>query len=118
MINMADSRLLVGRRLRGIAEALAASAQLSLNAIFVGVESNNDKVGSCNTLVRLDGGLLKLGPIARTNTDLVPLPVITKPPIMTLSPVPTEPRVERFVRVTGIVAPNSNAPMSGASCLT
>src|SRR5437588_12810313 len=115
---MADSRLLVGRRLTGIAEALAASAQLSFNAILIWVESNRDKVGFCNTLVRLNGGLLKLGPIARTNTDLVPLPVIIKPPIITLSPVPTKPRVEMFARVTGIVAPNSNAPMSGAFCRT
>src|SRR6267378_3442692 len=109
---MADSRLFVGRRLRGIDEAFAASAQLSLSAILVWVKSNKDKVGSASTLVRLKGGLLKLGPMARTSTDLVPLPVTIKPPIITLSPVPTWPRVEILARVTGIIAPNSNAPMS------
>src|SRR5438309_11948855 len=95
---MADSKLLLGRILGSIDCALGASAQLSLEAIFAGVELNSDTIGSWSVLVRLIGGSLKCGPIARTRTVLLPTPLIMKPPMRTLSPVPTSARVEMLPR--------------------
>ena len=43
----------------------------------------------------------KPGPMARINTDLLPLPRITKPGVSTFSPVPTNPSVETFISRTG-----------------
>src|SRR5438552_6683061 len=106
---MADSKLLLGRKLGSIDCALAASAQLSLDIIFAGVELKSDTVGSCNVLARLIGGLLKLGPMARTRTVLLPTPLMMNPPMRTLSPVPTSARVEMLPKS---VATASTAPTS------
>src|SRR5438309_10443849 len=106
---MADSKLLPGRKPGSIDCALEASAQLSLEIILAPVESKSDTVGSCRVLARLNGGLLKLGPMARTRTVLLPMPLMMKPPIMTLSPSPTWPRVEILLKR---VATDSTAPTS------
>ena len=47
------------------------------------------------------------GPRARITTFFAPVPWTTKPPIITLSPVRTGPRVERLMRVAGAAGSRS-----------
>ena len=73
---------------------------VSLEAIIAPVESNNSSIGSASGLVTPPPE--REGPIARSTTCLLSLPVMIMPPIKTLSPVPTFARVEMFCGSEGV----------------
>ena len=97
---MAGSRALGGARpLSMIACLLAAVVQLSLDAITAPLPSCSSSVGSANT--PLTPKWPRAGPSARRSTCLLSLPVMTKPPIRTLSPVSTFRRAEMLSNCAG-----------------
>src|SRR6266481_9421137 len=67
--------------------------QLSLEPIKAPVPSCSSNVGSANALRILYGGGISSGPMARIITVFGPVPCTMNPPIITLSPVCTKPRV-------------------------
>ena len=89
---MADSRSLVG----GIPVSSIGIRWLSLQLSFEPrsdpAPSRSSRIGSCSALGTPNG--VKEGPMARMSALVVPVPVIIKPPIKALSPVPTASRVE------------------------
>src|SRR5438105_9701129 len=92
---VADSRASAGASPFAVISAAPGSdAQLSLFATTVPEESYKVRTGSARVPVNPD--LLSDGPRARNTTFLGLVPVTIKPPIKTLSPLETAPRVERL----------------------
>src|SRR5260221_13027054 len=105
---MADSRGLLGAKpLEVICAALAALPQSSL----VAMTDWSDERTSCSVglgSAPLTPKLASDGPMARTTTVLAIAPLMTKPPIITLKPVCTWPRVEMLARRGGLAAVMGN----------
>src|SRR5258706_365983 len=101
VVRMADSSELEGAKpLAVIAAALAALPQLSLVAITTWSDWRTRlSVGLASALAMPNG--TSDGPVATIATCCGPLPLITKPPIITSLPVSTCMRVEMFARRGG-----------------
>src|SRR5947209_19163625 len=78
----------------GIAAACGLFPQSSLLATKLPDPSCNSSIGSESVPANELGGAANDGPIARKIKFFGAVPLIISPPIRTLSPVPTNPRVE------------------------
>src|SRR5438067_6751937 len=95
---MADSRLFVGAKPVAMISASCVSRQLSLMIVTKPAGPCSSITGSGSAL-----GTAKEGPRPRTITRFgAAEPEIMNELIMTLSPVPTDARVERFAKLAGI----------------
>src|SRR2546423_655014 len=91
---MTDSRSSVGWKMVPSICARWSSFQLSFLKINAPLLPRSSRTGSRSR--SLSPACAREGPMPRRNSFLGVLPVMIKPPIMTLSPVPTRRRVEMF----------------------
>src|SRR2546423_4791999 len=97
---MTDSRSSVGWKMVPSICARWSSFQLSFLKINAPLLPRSSRTGSRSR--SLSPACAREGPMPRRNSFLGVLPVMIKPPIMTLSPVPTRRRVEMFKAWAGV----------------